>query len=603
MFLGEDDYRYTSCNSTFECGYITSVEYPFWGGKRPSHCGYPDFKLECLEDGDTRIDVNSRFRVLDINQENQTLRLTRGDVSGDLCSLRPANTSFNLDKLHYAPYDVNFTLCYGCPSTNRSPLSCKLNNSDLFTSIQTAISSRLEQNTFYAACQLCIEIPILQEAIDRRRFDPLTVEDASIVLEVLRDGFDVQYDGNITYCSECKNSGGQCGYDWTSHQFNCFCTYGLELTKCSVKACFSSPTLHDCILPLFLPSCQNHGSYKQSPSKSIIFWKRSNKAQSLVEEFLKNYGSLAPKRYNYSDIKKITNSFKDKVGQGGYGFVYKGKLLDGRLVAVKLLNKAKGDGEEFINEIGSISRTSHVNVVSLLGFCFEGSKRALIYEFMPNGSLEKFIYDPNPLEAQSQLGWEMLYQITVGIARGLEYLHRGCKTRILHFDIKPHNILLDHDFTPKISDFGLAKLCPNKESVVSMLDARGTAGYIAPEVFSRNFGGVSHKSDVYSYGMMALEIVGRRKNINVQVDHTSEIYFPQWIYKRLILDEDLGLYGITSEDETTIARKMIFIALWCIQTNPVDRPSMSRVVEMLEGRNELLQIPPKPYLCSPPRSQ
>ncbi|PIA33388.1 hypothetical protein AQUCO_04100074v1 [Aquilegia coerulea] len=235
MFLGEDDYRYTSCNSTFECGNIISVEYPFWGGKRPSHCGYPDFKLECLEDGDTRIDVNSRFRVLDINQENQTLRLTRRDVSGDLCSLRPANTSFNLDKLHYAPYDVNFTICYGCPSTNRSPLSCKLNNSDLFTSIHTAISSRLEQNPFYTSCRLCIEIPILQEAIDRRRFDPLIVEDASIVLEVLRDGFDVQYDGNVTYCSDCKNSGGQCGYDWTSRQFNCFCTYGFELTKCSVE--------------------------------------------------------------------------------------------------------------------------------------------------------------------------------------------------------------------------------------------------------------------------------------------------------------------------------------------------------------------------------
>ncbi|KAF5201556.1 Pr5-like receptor kinase, partial [Thalictrum thalictroides] len=122
---------------------------------------------------------------------------------------------------------------------------------------------------------------------------------------------------------------------------------------------------------------------------SILFWKRKKKAHGVVEEFLKNYGSLAPKRYDYSDIKNITRSFKDKIGQGGYGGVYKGKLLDGRLVAVKLLEKAKGDGEEFINEVASISRTSHVNVVSLLGFCFDGSKRALIYEFMVNGSLEK----------------------------------------------------------------------------------------------------------------------------------------------------------------------------------------------------------------------
>ncbi|KAF5179140.1 Pr5-like receptor kinase, partial [Thalictrum thalictroides] len=125
---------------------------------------------------------------------------------------------------------------------------------------------------------------------------------------------------------------------------------------------------------------------------SILFWKRKKKVHRVMEEFLRNYGSLAPTRYNFSDIKKITHSIKHKIGQGGYGSVYKGKLLDGRLVAVKLLDKAKGDGEEFVNEIASISRTSHVNIVSLVGFCFDGSKRALIYEFMVNGSLEKFIY-------------------------------------------------------------------------------------------------------------------------------------------------------------------------------------------------------------------
>ena len=146
----------------------------------------------------------------------------------------------------------------------------------------------------------------------------------------------------------------------------------------------------------------------------------------------------------------MTNSFKDKLGQGGYGGVYKGKLQDGCFVAVKVLKELKGNGEEFLNEVASIGRTSHVNIVTLMGVCFEESKRALIYEFMPNGSLEKFIYKENPSNATHQLGWETLYKIAIGIARGLEYLHRGCNTRILHFDIKPHNILLDENFCPKI---------------------------------------------------------------------------------------------------------------------------------------------------------
>jgi serine/threonine protein kinase len=298
----------------------------------------------------------------------------------------------------------------------------------------------------------------------------------------------------------------------------------------------------------------------------------------------------------------MTNFFGDKLGEGGFGSVYKGKLEDGCLVAVKVLKESRGNGEEFINEVASISRTSHVNIVSLMGFCFEGSKRALIYEFMPNGSLEKFIYNKSPSKAAQQLEWETLYNIAIGIARGLEYLHRGCSTRILHFDIKPHNILLDENFNPKISDFGLAKICPREESIISMLGMRGTAGYIAPEVFCRSFGGISHKSDVYSYGMMIFEMVGGRRNIDAEIDCISEIFFPHWIYKRLEQDKDLGLHGLMNEEDHKTVRKMIIVGLWCIQTDPSIRPPMSRVVNLLEGSLESLQVPPKPFLSSPTRS-
>ncbi|KAF5755548.1 putative glycerophosphodiester phosphodiesterase, protein kinase RLK-Pelle-LRK10L-2 family [Helianthus annuus] len=256
-----------------------------------------------------------------------------------------------------------------------------------------------------------------------------------------------------------------------------------------------------------------------------------------AENFLKTNKFFAPKRYSYSQVQKITNSFEVKLGQGGFGTVYKGSLSNGNFVAVKVLSESKGNGEDFINEVASVGRTSHANIVNLVGFCLEDRRRALIYEFMPNGSLEKFIYGRSS-SSISQLGWEKLHQIAIGIARGLEYLHRGCDTRILHFDIKPHNILLDQDFCPKISDFGLAKLFLEKRSMISMSCVRGTPGYIAPEVVSRNFGHVSHKSDVYSYGMMILEMVGGRRNVETEVDHTSEIYFPHWIYKKVVVEEE-----------------------------------------------------------------
>ncbi|VVA93322.1 unnamed protein product [Arabis nemorensis] len=217
--------------------------------------------------------------------------------------------------------------------------------------------------------------------------------------------------------------------------------------------------------------------------------------------------AVMSRKYSYEKIKKMTNSFAHVLGKGGFGTVYKGKLLDGgRDVAVKILKDSKGNGQDFTNEVASMSTTSHVNIVPLLGFCYEGNKRAIIYDFMPNGSLDKFIFK----NMSTKLEWEKLYNIAVGVSRGLEYLHNPCVSSIVHFDIKPQNILIDKDLCPKISDFGLAMLCKNKESSISMLDARGTIGYIAPEVFSKSFGGASHKSDVYSYGMVVLEMIGAR---------------------------------------------------------------------------------------------
>ncbi|KAF7046907.1 hypothetical protein CFC21_055897 [Triticum aestivum] len=321
--------------------------------------------------------------------------------------------------------------------------------------------------------------------------------------------------------------------------------------------------------------------------------KKSSNNEKNYEAMIASYGSLAPKRYMYSEVVKITSSRNNELGKGGCGVVFKGRLNDGRLVAVKFLHDCKGNGSEFVNEVMSIGRTSHVNVVSLFGFCLEGSKRALIYEYMSNGSLDKYIYSESPKEI---LGWEKLYAIAIGIAHGLEYLHHSCNTRIVHFDIKPQNILLDKDFSPKIADFGLAKLCHTKESKVSMTGARGTIGFIAPEVHSRTFGVVSTKSDVFSYGMMLLEMVGGRRNVKSIVENSSENYFPDWIYDHFAQDEALKACDVTSET-VEIARKMTLIGLWCVQVLPVYRPTITGVLEMFERSLDELGMPPKQNFC------
>jgi serine/threonine protein kinase len=305
-----------------------------------------------------------------------------------------------------------------------------------------------------------------------------------------------------------------------------------------------------------------------------LFRKTKKSTDHDVEDFIQRYNLSVPiKQYRYAEVKRMTNSFRDKLGQGGYGVVYKASLPDGRQVAVKIINESKGNGEEFINEVASISRTSHVNIVALLGFCYE-NKRALIYEFMPKGSLDNLICKSGFSDVTCNLDWKTMYQIAIGIARGLEYLHQGCSSRILHLDIKPQNILLDEDFCPKISDFGLAKICQRKDSIVSMMGTRGTIGFIAPEVFSRTYGGVSHKSDVYSYGMLIIEMIGGRKNYDTGGSSTSEMFFPDWIYKDLELSNNFVDSLSNSEEENDTVRKITMVSLWCIQTNPSERPSM-----------------------------
>ncbi|KAL3525480.1 hypothetical protein ACH5RR_013852 [Cinchona calisaya] len=611
--LGQDQ-QFTTCGESFRCGNI-DFTYPFYGGSRPESCGYPGFSVDCSGNVPLLTVEPLQYRILSFDNSSHTLTVARNDLLVEnICPQFIYDTVLNFNIFSYSSIQ-NITLSYNCTPIVPAPLNqftCPAANSSGITTTSFFATSAADNanSSSPVTCTNIIRVPVTQAAAQNLAS---STANWAILTQAVKAGFPLNYEASNSECRDCSGSGGRCGYNTNSNSFACYCSDRAYDRVCNGTGQNSRINLTKGILisigivGIVLAVCIIYYCLAKRSSlwEALICWKLDDGNSQHIEAFMKNFGSTAPKHYNYSEIKRITNSFADQLGHGGYGSVYKGKLSDGSQVAVKLLNDNKGNGEEFINEVASISRTSHVNVVTLLGFCYNRNKRALIYEFMPNGSLDGFICKKRSLQdhitTESRLEWKTLYEISIGIARGLEYLHRGCNTRIVHFDIKPHNILLDTDFCPKISDFGLAKLCERKQSILSMNGARGTIGYIAPEVFCRNFGGVSHKSDVYSYGMVLLEIVGLRKKIETGSEQlSSEKFFPNWIYEHLERRKELEIQDPTNEEEEENSRKMILVGLWCIQTNPADRPSMSKVVEMLEGSLEHLQIPPKPFLDSPP---
>ncbi|KAI5559276.1 hypothetical protein BDE02_17G099000 [Populus trichocarpa] len=626
--FANDDERYVSCSNSLDCGNIKGVGYPFWGSNRPDYCGYPELKLDC-SDQDPEITIEKlTYKVLGIDNQTRTLSVARKDYAENVCPTLILNTTWIPNLLNYTSDDHNITIYYGCPTQGAPTLPlvpqfpCYINATEMtgyFTAVANLSdlgSSASNLISYLASCKDSIKVPVRESAFLQSSSAPNLTQ----LLGVLNQGFGLEWNASNSLCDTCQLSGGQCGYNQTTTAFTCYCKDQPQQFSCQQSpteaqsprstrtrrlwialgtSAAAAAIMTFSIITIYLT--RREGSF----SAVIAMTFRLKKSQHVgrVKTFMMDYHSLTPRRYSYSEIKKMTNSFVYTLGQGGFGNVYRGKLPDdGHLVAVKVLKESKGDGEEFMNEVASISRTSHVNVVTLLGFCYERNKRALIYEFMPNGSLDSFISNKESPHTNCRLEWKKLYEIAVGIARGLEYLHRGCNTRIVHFDIKPHNILLDEDFCPKISDFGLAKLCKSKVSKISMIGARGTVGYIAPEVFCRNFGGVTYKSDVYSYGMMVLEMVGQSKDFDMGSVETNELYFPDWFYMYLDPGEISTFHGGTTEEEKEIVKKMILVGLWCIQTMPSHRPSMTKVVEMFEGSLQSLQIPPRPSLSSPRRS-
>ncbi|MCL7046326.1 hypothetical protein MKW94_011838 [Papaver nudicaule] len=293
--------------------------------------------------------------------------------------------------------------------------------------------------------------------------------------------------------------------------------------------------------------------------------------------------------FTYQELEEATDGFTEELGRGAFGIVYKGFTEEMGSIAVKKLDKVFHQGEkEFKSEVNTIGQTHHKNLVRLLGFCDQGQHRLLVYEFMSNSSLADHLF------GISKPDWNRRVQIAFGISRGLMYLHEECSTQIIHCDIKPQNILLDDSFTAKISDFGLAKLLITSQTRAST-GIRGTRGYVAPEWFRNT--PVSSKVDVYSYGVMLLEIICCRKGVVPElVEEEIKAILTDWAYECFSQGK---LEDLVEDDEEVMNdmkrfARLVMIAIWCIQDEPSLRPSMKKVTQMLEGVLEV-SAPPCPY--------
>ncbi|EES00425.1 hypothetical protein SORBI_3003G096500 [Sorghum bicolor] len=611
----------------FSCGQLRHVSHPFRRRGDPPGCGVPSYELVCT-DAKASIRIGSgTYDVVSIHYNDSTFWVVEADWGTQRSCLLP-----HWDR-HVSEYEYGRRYRYGRgrhnielePSTwmtmatfvncskpieNKStyrPVACLSTNSS-FVYVMTGFLSSPAAENFEPSCGYLAMTPLGGRGM-------MVPNSASYpdVVKFMRNGFYLRFpfsigEGNIREClAESMRTFFEEPRNSTGIKDNVVCILMVELLwNCVIDQLSTNNAVMSVLIyiieaiPLALWALKSTHvvcRFVLMPLAVFIFlaykyWKTRISIDA-VEKFLRMQQMLVPMRYAYTDIIAITSHFREKLGQGGYGSVYKGVLLPGEVhVAIKMLGKSNCNGEEFISEVATIGKIHHINVVRLVGFCSEEMSRALIYEFMPHGSLDKYIFS-----SERTFSWDKLNEIALGIARGINYLHQGCDMQIVHFDIKPHNILLDSNFVPKVADFGLAKLFPRDDSFVPLSAMRGTIGYIAPEMVSRSFGLISSKSDVYSFGMLLLEMTGGRRNVDPHAGSSSQAYYPSFVYSQL---RQAYVGGISEGvDMHKLEKKLCIIGLWCIQMKPQDRPTMSEVIEMLEleaGVDDI-QMPPRPFFC------
>ncbi|CAI0388653.1 unnamed protein product [Linum tenue] len=518
---------YKNCSRKFECGDFR-IGYPFSGVKRPRHCGLPSLGLSCSASVFPMIGLLAiPYKILRVDQQSRTLTVLR-DGEGSILCFPPRNTTLDTDFFHFAP-DTQFVLLYNdCPPPPAGvqlppsivQFNCKgpgyyfLPSEDLLGGLKDSVRSWL------GSCGYLVRLPV-----NRTELGSLPVRSAGRLAEVVYRGFGVQWTGKYDgACGNCMNSGGECGSNETSRLlFACYCSDQAYASGCFSLNSPSPPAkpLHEAaegrnrvLLKILLPiaifitlsaaaitlfyyirnrALQNQNGKTSSPLLKPLEFIKMQRAKSAPFGGQGNVESPPSlQAFTLSEIKTATNDFSDDnlLGAGGFGPVYKCVFLGGEEMAVKRLSKSSTQGLlEFTNEVSLTARLQHVNLVRVVGFCTENDEKMLVYEFMPNRSLDIHLFDP---VKRLTMDWSTRVRIIEGVTQGLLYLQEYSNYTIIHRDIKASNILLDDEMNPKISDFGMAKLFMKDSYEANTNKIVGTYGYVPPEYVKNGIYSIKH---------------------------------------------------------------------------------------------------------------
>ncbi|XP_039163793.1 LEAF RUST 10 DISEASE-RESISTANCE LOCUS RECEPTOR-LIKE PROTEIN KINASE-like 1.2 isoform X2 [Eucalyptus grandis] len=581
-----DDVKYEAC-APWNCGYGLNISYPFWiSGEKESYCGYPNFEITCVEKFPVLNFPEGEFIIEEIFHANHSILLVDALVYNDTCGAPPHHISFERTPFNLSSTNADFFFYYNCtlppPPNFAYPVNCPSNYNYSFALFP---KEALQDTAVYSAVGSCsspVSVPVHVNA----NTTSLATMDYRKIMEM---GFLLNW--TAIDCSDCEESEGRCGFE--NNNFVCFCQDGPHSQTCNdgesnrrkkLVVGFASAggtaggiAIIVAII-IFIYRSRQRKKYNQSSfasrSTSSIYFSRTDSEKGNV------YHGLPI--FDYDELKNATNNFDPaaELGDGGFGTVFKGKLQDGRVVAVKRLYESNYKRvEQFVNEVEILARLRHPNLVSLYGCTSRQSRRLLlVYEYVPNGTVADHIH--GDLAKPGSPPWSTRLNIAIETANALVYLHASV---VIHRDVKTNNILLNENFSVKVADFGLSRLFPLNATHVSTAP-QGTPGYVDPEYHQCYQ--LTEKSDVYSFGVVLMELISSLPAVDI-TRHRHEINLSALAISKIqshalheLVDPNLGFdtdYR-TGEMITAVAE----LGFQCLEQGHDMRPSMEEVLKTLK---------------------